>query len=424
VRSSRRAKRRFGTHIAVIILIYRMSPSNRAFVQLALLGLLCGPALASEKTSVKTRALMEADGKLSMTTVLGSNGETDEFPESPNNDILFVQDARAVASAATVRDASLATLQTASQSAMMRRQDDLNLQGEKASSLASEISQTERSKEAQDKPVATDAAREIEEAAEAVKALQRAAAENGEELSPLQKKIQQLSGASMVDIADPVDPPPDGELELVTPADGKHEVDADAQKSSLPEAAPPLDSSKEKSQRGAEDPYGGPQVAPHGSVPQSPYGSAPHPYGGPQVAPHSSVPQSPYGSVPQGPTAWPPQGAYGGSPHGPYEGLQVVPIGQGGAPHGPYGGYPQVSYGSPGLDGHQGGAYGAQGGDGNGGQGHVAGDGGEQEAKFKSEFVPCGSDKSGFCLRSSASLFRLSPGLVLLLVTLAGFRAP
>jgi len=145
-----------------------MSPSNRAFVQLALLGLLCRHALASGKMSMKTSALIEADGKVSMATVLDSDGATDEFPGTQNNDIMVRQDARAVASAAPVHDASPAKLQAALQATMVRQQADPIRQGNTALSVASGISQTEWAKEAQDKSVDADAAREIEKASDEV----------------------------------------------------------------------------------------------------------------------------------------------------------------------------------------------------------------------------------------------------------------
>jgi len=137
-----------------------MSPSNRAFVQLALLGLLCRYALASGETSMKTRALIEADGKVSTATVLVSDGATDELPEAQNRDIMVGQDARAVASAAPVHDASPAKLQAAPQAAMVRQEGDPSMQGKTA--LMRREFATERAKEAQDTSVFADADGETE----------------------------------------------------------------------------------------------------------------------------------------------------------------------------------------------------------------------------------------------------------------------
>jgi len=87
-----------------------MSPCNRASVQLALLGLLCGHALASGETSGKTRTVVEADGKVGM----------------------------------------------------VRQQDDLNIPGTKALSVANRIPQEELTNEAQDKSGDADTTREME----------------------------------------------------------------------------------------------------------------------------------------------------------------------------------------------------------------------------------------------------------------------
>jgi len=137
----------------------QMSPCNRAFVQLALLGHVCGHPVASDKIPVKIRALIEADGKISTTTVLESDGATDELPETKNNDVMFRQDTRAVASAAMVHDASPATLQVSPQDAMMRRQGDLSVQRNTSLFSATRIPQTEWVEEAQNKSVDDDAAR-------------------------------------------------------------------------------------------------------------------------------------------------------------------------------------------------------------------------------------------------------------------------